>query len=356
MTNRIVLKLGRATRRRLQRTARKTRDAEFRTRVVVVLHYDAGLGCDQIAAALEIAPRTATRVARRFLEEGEEGLTDHRCENGVAKVDDDQLQAVVELVKGSPRDHGWSRPTWTRELLAKELRRMTGIKVSPTTVGRMLARLRARWGMARPTVFCPWAQGRKKRRLAAILRKIGRLGHDELAFYQDEVDIHLNPKIGRDWMLRGQQKIVVTPGQNKKWYVAGALAVGGNDLVTVGSDRKNTDLFLALLDRIKLMYPKARRIHLVLDNYVIHSSQKAQRYLEEQDGRFELPFLPPYSPNENKIERLWQDLHANVTRNHRCSSMRELKTRVRRYLAAEARRRRLREPVKPRLARGRHAA
>jgi len=25
-------------------------------------------------------------------------------------------------------------------------------------------------------------------------------------FYEDEVDIHLNPKIGADWQLRGQQK------------------------------------------------------------------------------------------------------------------------------------------------------
>lgn len=35
-------------------------------------------------------------------------------------------------------------------------------------------------------------------------------------FYEDEVDIHLNPKIGSDWQLRGQQKRVVTLGQNEK--------------------------------------------------------------------------------------------------------------------------------------------
>jgi hypothetical protein len=35
--------------------------------------------------------------------------------------------------------------------------------------------------------------------------------------------LHLNPKIGLDWMARGQQKEVVTPGQNQKRYLAGAL-------------------------------------------------------------------------------------------------------------------------------------
>jgi hypothetical protein len=34
-------------------------------------------------------------------------------------------------------------------------------------------------------------------------------------FYQDEADIDLNPKIGADWMLKGQQKRIVTLGQPK---------------------------------------------------------------------------------------------------------------------------------------------
>jgi len=43
-----------------------------------------------------------------------------------------------------------------------------------------------------------------------------------VAVYEDEVDIHLNPKIGLDWMGLGQQKEVVTPGKNVKRYLAGA--------------------------------------------------------------------------------------------------------------------------------------
>ena len=36
-------------------------------------------------------------------------------------------------------------------------------------------------------------------------------------------------------------------------------------------------------------------------------------------------FLPPYCPDANRIERVWQDLHANVTRNHRCKSLKALR-------------------------------
>ena len=39
-------------------------------------------------------------------------------------------------------------------------------------------------------------------------------------FYEDEVDIDLNPKIGADCMRKGQQKRIVTPGQNQKlWFI-----------------------------------------------------------------------------------------------------------------------------------------
>jgi hypothetical protein len=65
--------------------------------------------------------------------------------------------------------------------------------------------------------------------------------------YSDEVDVHLNPKIGRDWMLPGQQRRVVTPGKNEKFYLAGALDVRTGTLHTTGTAKKNALLFCELL-------------------------------------------------------------------------------------------------------------
>ena len=36
--------------------------------------------------------------------------------------------------------------------------------------------------------------------------------------------------------------------------------------------------------------------------------------LAEWGDRICLHFLPPYCPNHNRIERVWKDLHDNVTR------------------------------------------
>lgn len=73
--------------------------------------------------------------------------------------------------------------------------------------------------------------------------------------------------------------------------------------------------------------------HVILDNYSIHSTEQVKKSLATEAGsRFELHFLPPYCPDHSKIERVWQDIHANVTRNHTCLEMPTLMQRVRDYL------------------------
>ena len=80
------------------------------------------------------------------------------------------------------------------------------------------------------------------------------------------------------------------------------------------------------------------RIHVILDNYGIHSSNIIGVALANFAWRVRLHFLPPYSPDDNAIERVWKDLHANVTRNHNCATMTELMANVRYYLRKRNRR------------------
>ena len=77
---------------------------------------------------------------------------------------------------------------------------------------------------------------------------------------------------------------------------------------------------------------EAKRIHVILDNFRIHSSLQTQAALVRLEGRVVLHFLPPYCPDHNRIERVWRDLHENVTRNHQCRSMKELMVEVYHWL------------------------
>ena len=336
----IVLTVRHAVKERLVKSLRRCRDAGTRLRHLIVLNVLAGRSARQAADVLKVHNTTVYRVLGRFREYGEAGLCDGRADNGSEKLGEHYLRRLSEVVRATPQDYGWRRPTWTRELLVETLVRLTGVRIHPATMSRALAQIKARRGRPRPTVGCPWPKAAKTRRLNRLRELLTSLPRRERAFYEDEVDVHLNPKVGLDWMAAGQQKEVHTPGKNEKRYLAGALDVRTGAVVWVEGVRKTSYLFLDLLDKLIAAYPEARRIHLILDNYRIHSSAIVQAALHGYlAGKVELHFLPPYCPDDNRIERVWQDLHANVTRNHRCADMAALMREVRYYLRKRNRKR-----------------
>ncbi len=96
---------------------------------------------------------------------------------------------------------------------------------------------------------------------------------DNPVFYEDEVDIDLNPKLGADLMFRAQQKRVVTQGQNAKHNLAGVLHVGNGRVLYVSGIKKNASLFIAMLEKRCHHYRRAKTIKPILDNYIIHKSK-----------------------------------------------------------------------------------
>lgn len=320
--------------------------AVCRFRCKIILALVQGKTPSQLVAGGLCSASQVYRVAHRFLEEGLPGLADQREDNGESKVNSRYVAELLKAVAASPQAYGYARPTWTQELLIAVLAERTGIPISVGTMSRLLKRLRARLGRPKPNVECPWDKARKDRKLRRLRRLARDLGPDEVLVYLDEVDIPLNPKIGLDWMLSGQQKPVRTPGQNQKRYLAGALDAHSGRLTYVEGPRKTSLLFLQLLYRlVTRTYRRARKIPVILDNYGIHASLQVQLALATEAGRrLKLHFLPPYCPEHNRIERVWEDLHANVTRNHRCRTMEELMAQVRHYLKTRNRRGRHKYP------------
>ncbi len=70
---------------------------------------------------------------------------------------------------------------------------------------------------------------------------------------------------------------------------------------------------MAFFDQIKVAYPLAPNIHMILDQSGYHRSQLVQD--EALKRNIILHYLPPYSPNLNPIERLWKVMN-EYTRNN----------------------------------------
>ena len=327
-----TLVLDRPQKRRVEKFCRKSRDARVRIRGRVVLLVAQGLSVAAAARVVGCHPAAACRVVARYREHGEAGLVDGRSDNGHRRVHADVRAGIAGILEHRSPAFGFPRSTWTLELLVKVVERVLHVVLSIGHLGKVLRRMRVRWGLPRPVVACPWKAARRARRVAFLQRLAENPPPGEATVYGDEVDLHLNPKIGRDWMLPGTQRVIVTPGKNEKRYLAGAYDPSQQRLIYVAGDHKASWLVQNLLRALLDACPGVRVIHLILDNFIIHKSQVTQTWLREHGLRLRLHFLPPYCPDANRIERLWLDLHANVTRNHQCATMHALMASVHRYL------------------------
>jgi transposase len=325
--------LSATMKRLIRRAAMRHPDPKYLLRCKIIWNLVRGNRPSSIKNHLGCSSSTVTRVTHYFLDHSIEGLTDLRQDNGDRKIQQTHCDFLLLAAECSPLEYGYNRPSWTLEIFLDLLAKTFDIHVAASTISRVLKSLGIGRKWPKPFLKCPWGKRRKNRRLKEISTVIDNVSDDEVVLYVDEVDIHLNPKIGTDWMPKGMQKTVLTPGQNKKRYLAGALNRKTGNITYVDSDQKDSYLFIDQLWTLaKVDYPNAKHIHLVLDNYSIHHSNLTHIAVNALADKITLHFLPPYCPDHNKIERFWKDLHDNVTRNHQCQTIDELMKQVRRYI------------------------
>jgi putative transposase len=310
---------------------RETTSRVEAARCRIILLLDKKLSVGQIARMVDCVRSTVYTTLYRFEDEGLNALADRRLWPEPRKATAQVRAKLLSYLDKVPKDYGWQRSTWTLELLARQLQEDTGVQLSPSHLRNVLAQEKCRRGRPRPALRIP-VQGRRE-----ILENIAYLKQaatqDEEFVYVDEADLDLNPRIGLTYMKRGQQALVLTPGQNVKYYIAGALNPRTGTVLYSHGPKKNSQLFVDLLHVLNRSYRRARVINVVLDNYIIHKSRKTLDALSGFGDKIRLHFLPPYSPEHNPIERLWKQLHDNVTRNHRHPNMPSLWKDVTTFMA-----------------------
>jgi len=81
-----------------------------------------------------------------------------------------------------------------------------------------------------------------------------------------------------------------------------------------------------------LLRQNDRRVYLIIDRQPVHRPHKVQNWVEENEERIRLIFLPSYSPEINPDELLTQDVKSNALGRQRPGDQTELMGKVRPYL------------------------
>ena len=132
--------------------------------------------------------------------------------------------------------------------------------------------------------------------------------------FEDESMIRDYQAIMKTWFPVGQQRIIPTYGKHEGVKLVGCLDYETGQVYVEEHDKYDAAVFLSFLGNVLRRYPH-QRIVMVLDNAKIHHAKLLTGFLESNKGHLHLLFLPPYSPNLNKIEELWGWLKNAVINN-----------------------------------------
>lgn len=299
----------------------------------ILLLCEAGRTPSEIASFLFCSPSSVYRTVAAY----QSGQSDpgNATANGVEESSGARKylpslhRSLLSILKCAPRTFGWCRTRWSCQALAAELKARRGVTVSAEKVRRWLHELGYVWKRARHAAQDPDVERITK--LARIRHVIEHLRPQEVLLFIDELDIHLLPKLGYEWMLRGTQTEVMTPGTNQKRYLSGALNYVTGKMTHVIGERKNRWLVIDLLCALERQFPAATKIYLVADNYRIHKAKAVEEWLKHHP-RFEVLWLPSYCPKANPIERAFGDVHDKCRRNHKWRRINDLVGDVIRHL------------------------
>lgn len=133
--------------------------------------------------------------------------------------------------------------------------------------------------------------------------------------YFDSTDLHWCPEISQTYSAVGEQVKVETPGKDNSWTALfGSLFYpSGEGLYTIHQRKRHQEVE-AHLEELLAMQPDTF-FFVVMDNASAHTTPQLDAFWEKHRNRIEPVFLPTYSPHLNLIERLWNYMRGQMTRN-----------------------------------------
>jgi len=199
---------------------------------------------------------------------------------------------------------------WTRGMIRILIKERFHIDLSLTSVGRLLAQLGLtcqkplmRAFQQNPSLVEKWL----KEEFPAIRTQAKKRGAE--IFFADEAVVRSDFHSGKTWAPRGQTPIVRVTGARFGFNLLSAVTAKGQMRFMVMQGKVNAAAFCEFLKR--LVYRAERPLFLILDDHPVHRAAKVKQFIESLKDTLQVFFLPPYSPELNPDESVWNELKNN---------------------------------------------
>lgn len=241
------------------------------------------------------------------------GSLDARKRGGrPAKLDGKAMRWIYRTVATkNPLQLKFKFALWTAAMVGEVIYRRFGVRLSRSSVSRLLNQLglsaqRPLWRAYQqdPQAVQHW--------LDEVYPKIRQRARRRKAqiYFGDEAGVRSDHHAGTTWGKRGQTPIVSSTGARFGVNLISAVSSRGALRFMITKGRVNAQVFTEFLKR--LLVGADKPIFLIVDGHPSHKAKRVQTFVEAQGGKLELFLLPPYSPELNPDEFVWNDLKNNA--------------------------------------------
>lgn len=281
-------------------------------RIRAVKRVEAGESPEVVIKALGLTrPRIYEWIAK-YREGGIEALRMRKAPGKPPKLAGHQLKKIYRLVVGKdPRQLKFEFALWTRGMIRELIRREFDVRLSEVSVGRLLKRL----GLSPQR---PQRKAFQQDELLVVewmakdfpaIQELARQQKAEI-FFGDESSVRSDYHSGTTWAPRGKTPVVVTTGARHKVNLISAISHRGAMRFMATEDNVTSEVFVSFLKR--LIAGASNPIFLIVDNHAVHRSSEVRDFVKSTKGKLRLFYLPPYSPELNPDEHVW-----NYLKNHK---------------------------------------
>jgi transposase len=243
-------------------------------------------------------------------------------------LDGKQIEWIYRAVtNGNPRQFSFEFALWTRELVRELIRKRFKVKLSLSSISRLLRQL----GLTpQKPLFKAYQQNKERieKWLSVEYPKIKRLAKKEGAkiFFADESGVRSDFHAGTTWAPKGKTPVVEATGARFKVSMISAITAQGFMRFMVVEGTIGAETFVEFLKRF--LVGETQPSFLIVDSSRVHRAKVVSKFVASTQGMLRLFFLPGYSPELNPDELVWNDLKNNIVGRQLVSTQKELKSNV----------------------------
>ena len=260
-----------------------------------------------VAKVLGVGKSTLFGWLARYRRGGWGALDARRRGGRPPKITAQMLGWVYSTVIKDPRQMKFPFALWTSLMVAELIWRQFHIRLSKASVCRLLNQLglspqKPLWRAFQkdPERVEQWV----KEEYPKILGLARKLKAD--IFFSDEAGVRSDFHSGKTWAVRGKTPIVSTTGARFGCNMISAVSPRGAMRFMLVEGKVTGDVFVDFLKRLIHNWP--RTVFLIVDGHPVHKSATVSRFVASTESKLQLFYLPPYSPELNPDEQVWNHL------------------------------------------------